>query len=405
MASFSRNTYNNAVAKQLNRVNVLKLVATNHGISRVDLARLTSLSKMSLSNITNFLIEQNIIEETDLSDRVYESAGRRPIGLAVGNNSPLVIGIWISRDCCSGVLTDISLKTLGSMQLEFTKKETADSLIRKVCRVIKALLESTDRRVCGVGISSIGPIDANRLTILNPPGFYGITNTPIGKEVYEQFNLPVYMHNDMNASALAEKYYGNGREIRDFVYVGISNGVGAGIIWNDQLFEGKNGFAGEFGHATIDRYGEICHCGNRGCLEIYTNTAYMIRKFEEEFGHEFKDFYEVTEFCGLNLQAMKEMDLFAEVLSIGLINLCNIVDPAYVVIGHYGVHLPERTLSLLKKHLNAGVLSTGHNKINVIKSAFGEKSPIMGAVSIVVDKIFRNELNIFQEEEIALNGR
>ena len=75
----------------------------------------------------------------------------------------------------------------------------------------------------------------------------------------------------MNASALAEKLYGNGRNISDFVYIGVTNGIGSGIISNDNLFAGEMGFSGEIGHTTINYEGPKCACGNTGCLELYAS--------------------------------------------------------------------------------------------------------------------------------------
>ncbi len=95
-------------------------------------------------------------------------------------------------------------------------------------------------------------------------------------------NLPVSMEHDAKAAGLGEFYYGAGRDDRSMVYTVIGTGVGAAIIMDGQLIRGVKNFAGEVGHTTMDRNGELCACGSRGCLETYTSGPWLARRYRSQ---------------------------------------------------------------------------------------------------------------------------
>jgi predicted NBD/HSP70 family sugar kinase len=92
----------------------------------------------------------------------------------------------------------------------------------------------------------------------------------IGEAVESHFNIPVKLYNDANAAAIAEYKWGYKRT-EHLAYVTVGTGVGAGIISHGKLIRGFSDNAGEFGHTSVNMYGEPCGCGNRGCLVLYTS--------------------------------------------------------------------------------------------------------------------------------------
>jgi glucokinase len=86
-------------------------------------------------------------------------------------------------------------------------------------------------------------------------------------------NKPFIFDNDANAAALGEKYFGAGKNLSDFLYITVSTGVGGGLIINDKIYRGASHDAGEFGHMTIIKNGDLCGCGKRGCLEAYASGS------------------------------------------------------------------------------------------------------------------------------------
>ena len=85
-------------------------------------------------------------------------------------------------------------------------------------------------------------------------------------------NIPTFLINDANASAMAENRYGAGRKYKDFSLITVGTGLGGGIIINNQLFDGAFGYAGEFGHTKIEGLDRQCNCGGVGCLETVVSA-------------------------------------------------------------------------------------------------------------------------------------
>lgn len=145
-----------------------------------------------------------------------------------------------------------------------------------VSLVEKALHSHGDCFIAGIGIASIGPLDITQKRILYPPNFCSIGNLYIGELLEERFRLPVYLDNDMNASAIAEQFYGVGKTADTLAYVGFGSGVGAGIMIHGKLLHGSAGFAGEIGHISINPQGPPCSCGPK---RLYRNLYQCVQAF------------------------------------------------------------------------------------------------------------------------------
>ena len=107
---------------------------------------------------------------------------------------------------------------------------------------------------------------------------YAGINSPIRQVMEQEFHIPTEVLNDANAAALGEAWIGAAKGKKDVVVVTIGTGVGGGILMNGKILLGASGFAGELGHIPVQYEGEMCTCGNRGCLEHYGSTSALVRK-------------------------------------------------------------------------------------------------------------------------------
>ena len=130
----------------------------------------------------------------------------------------------------------------------------------------------------GVGVSAPGPLDPASGVLLHPPNLPGWREVPVRRLLGDRLGLPVHVENDANAAALAEWRFGAGRGFQHVVYLTMSTGVGAGLVLGGRLYTGKQGMAGEVGHAPVEWDGEPCACGGRGCLEAYVGGAAWTRR-------------------------------------------------------------------------------------------------------------------------------
>jgi glucokinase len=130
----------------------------------------------------------------------------------------------------------------------------------------------------GVGVSAPGPLDPATGVLLQPPNLPAWGDVPIRRLLEDRLGLPVRVENDANAAALAEWRFGAGRGFQHLAFLTMSTGVGAGLVLDGRLYAGKQGMAGEIGHAPVEWDGEICACGGRGCLEAYVGGAAWTRR-------------------------------------------------------------------------------------------------------------------------------
>ena len=383
-----RKGLNNTHLKYRNRGIALQLIATS-AQSRADITKRIGLTKMAITNIVGELIEEGYIVETETEEK--NSVGRTPVLLDIAPSAPVALGVYISRNEVCVLVSDIKSRALYMDKKELIK-ENAESLMEKVFSLLDSALSflkkhSPKSRVLGIGVSSIGPLDPMNGVILSPAGFFGIGELPIAGLLKERYNLPVAVHNDMDASAVAEKLYGNGNLYDSFLYLGITNGIGSGIIFNRRLYHSGGISGGEIGHMSINFDGPLCNCGNRGCLETYATMPIILDKMQNATG-----LARITpeEFEMLARDPGCDAILYdmAEKLSVALVNAINLLDVQAVIIGHEGAHIPLPYLKQMEENINRRILGAGYRNVPVIRSYFGSRAPLMGSVALIFERLF-----------------
>ena len=156
---------------------------------------------------------------------------------------------------------------------------------RALSELVSELLSNSENptaNLMGVGVGLAGIVDSAQGLVRQSP-FFGWTDVPLRELIQDRVNVPVYLDNDVNTLAFAEKWFGAGRGIDNFLVVTFGRGIGLGIVVNGQFLHGARGSAGEFGHTVIQPGGELCACGKRGCLEMYASEPAMLRQSAEAF--------------------------------------------------------------------------------------------------------------------------
>ena len=385
-----------------NRALILKLVATENFVSRVDLARMTGLTKTTASKIVSELMAENIICETQI-DMPTSSLGRKPIYLDISPLSPCVCGMLIKRGLCSVVLSDYKGSILCRRDYEYTHSVSADELIDILLDLYKKLAVLQDRKILAVGISAIGPVDTAKQELANPPNFNDISNLPLPEIISKATGLPAFIINDANAGALAEKVYGRGKKLEDFIYLHIASGIGAGYILKNQIYSGSVGKSGEIGHTSINFAGPVCDCGNIGCLETYANLnninakiRHMRKVFpsrsvlaEKALPYTWKEIISAAE--SADFFAISALDEFCDYVSYALANTINLLDVNHVIVGYDSSPTQTTIETILSEKLNSHVLAAKYRSIVVEKSFFCGDAPLIGSVAMITNQLFNGE--------------
>lgn len=384
-----RKGINSGDQKLQNRGLILRLIATGTCNTRISLAGASHLTRMSVTNIIDEFLEKKLVAEGE-SER-KEVQGRSPVLLGLSPEAPKVIGILINREYCAAVLCDLQLNIIKAKRRE-TDYNDKDSLVERIFELTEDMLQE-EKNIAGIGVSSIGPLDAAEGMLLEPPRFYGIKNVPLAPLLKEKYGLPVFLDHQYNSAARAEKLFGCAKDFSSFLFVGVTNGIGAGIYLDGRILQSGTGLGSELGHMSVDYQGICCECGNRGCVENYASTNVICQRVETVKGRRMS-FAECCEES--NEAAIDEIIAEAlEKLSVCLVSVSNLVNPEAIILGHESVRLPERYLQEMEEYINRYKLSADYHHIRVLKPYFGEESQLVGAACNVLDQVFQGELAIW----------
>jgi len=151
-------------------------------------------------------------------------------------------------------------------------------LVAQVARLVAELRDSGVAGVAGVGVGVPGLVNPQTGRVVISTDVPTVVRGDLLAELKGATGLPVVLDNDANAGALGEYTVGAGRGARNMFYVTIGTGIGGALILEGRLWRGVTGFAGEFGHITIDPEGVECTCGNVGCLETVASAPNIVRR-------------------------------------------------------------------------------------------------------------------------------
>ena len=154
-----------------------------------------------------------------------------------------------------------------------------DRVIDDMCDAIERMSQKygTSAPLLGIGVGVPGIIDAQTGLVRESPNLPGFVDYPAGALIEQRLKTVVILENDANVAALGEKWQGAAKEYSDVAILTLGTGVGGGLVLGGMIWRGTNGMAGEFGHTTVEPEGQLCGCGNRGCLERYASATAVVR--------------------------------------------------------------------------------------------------------------------------------
>jgi glucokinase len=185
----------------------------------------------------------------------------------------LSIGIDIGGTKVAAGVVDVD----GGLR-ELLHRETPSGSARDVEDTVASLVAELRRRheVVAVGIGAAGFVDSARATVLFSPHL-AWRHEPLRDAVHRRTGMSVVVENDANAAAWAEWRFGAAQNEPDLVCLTLGTGIGGALVLGGQLYRGRNGVAGEFGHQQLVPDGQPCECGNRGCWEQYASGNVLLR--------------------------------------------------------------------------------------------------------------------------------
>lgn len=386
---------NRQLIRALNRSAVLNTVKSRGPIGRAEIARRTGLSPATVSSLTADLIERQLILETEPGE---SSGGRRPILLEINPGGGYVVGIKLTESHIIAALINLEAQVLDRRTDDLPGTAPAQ-VVSSIATSVAQLLETAGLQhgqLLGVGVGLAGVVDAEAGVSRQQP-FLNWRDVPLGKMLSETLNTLVHIDNDVNALTLAERLYGRGQGIDDFLTVTVGRGVGLGIVIGGQLFRGARGGGGEFGHLVVDVNGPACECGKRGCLEAYIGESGLLRQ-ADQFAQagEMPPVDSVDQLLALamdgHLQAAQLFERSGRSLGQGIANLVNLFNPARILISGEGVRYGELFFSAMRQALEANTMPALLGDTEVRIDPWGDDAWAVGAASLVLRDLFVSPL-------------
>lgn len=374
--------------KSVNRSIVLNKIRLSEPISRAQIAKETSLTPPTVSSIVKELIDQGLVRESMLG---HSSGGRKPTMLHIHTNAFYVIGIDAGPEKVECILTDLTGKTIERNSSVLSKPITNEqflSILKESIREILQISKMNQDKIIGIGIAMHGAVDTETGTSLVAP-ILNLRNIPIKAALEEEFNLTIKVENDARAMALGESWFGGHGDVDSMVAVNIGRGVGAGVIINGKLYHGAQGIAGELGHMTIDINGDVCECGNQGCLQTLVSGSSIAKRARKQVTKGELTAKEIFEFAqNGNADCVHLLQETGEMIGIGLTNLIHLVNPSKIVLGGGVMKSEKFIMPALLETIQQRSLTTEAKKTKVTVTRLGDDVTLLGAVALLLDELF-----------------
>lgn len=371
--------------------NTLRLICLHEELSRTELATLLGLSKMGISKIVTELVEEGfLIENKDISSQ-NSLGGPIPYALSIAPEKLMSIGISVTLESLECALADLANGILYSIKRDIfgVKDDLAIiDLISELMTDISMRAMSADSKILGIGVSIAGLVNKAQNYVDDRPNHLGQIQENLRDYLSDNYHLPVFIMNNMNASVLAEYYFGNNRGTQNFSYVGVGDGVGAGFLQNGQLIDGDHGFAGEVGHMTIANNGNACRCGNLDCAELYVSSNTLLKATHCTSWRDF-----LNRLTNKDID-QKLLDHYRHNLTTMLINTIHAYDPSLVILGGHIATLDDDFFLKLSEDVNQRIVWRNQELIPIVKSRFGKDASIVGAYSQIFHAAFNAQIDI-----------
>jgi predicted NBD/HSP70 family sugar kinase len=371
-------------ARHINRRIVLNLIRSHQPVSRADLARHSGLQRSTVSLITEQLIAERWVTE---GANGHAPRGRRPRFLHLNKERVGILGVNVRP-----ALTTIALADLDGHFIAQESLPTAanpEQFLEELPPRLRNMMKVRPDLSCeGIGVSLPGRVDLSSQRLLFVPNLNWRDfdlKTPLEKAT----GLPVELENAANACALSEIWFGRRTEgARDLVALTVAEGIGTGLVMNQQLVRGSTGVAGEFGHTTIVENGLECRCGNKGCWELYASNSAAVRYYcGSNRNRQTPSFDDILRLASQgDSRAVEALHKMAHYLGIGIAMLVTGLAPDEILVIGEVTRLWNQVGPIISKTVAERSLT--HAKTRIVPTDPVSHPRLLGTIALVVQKHF-----------------
>ena len=277
--------------KEENIKSLFNLVKYHEEISRAELVRITKLSPTTVSTLVDELLHEDLLIESGYG--TSDMPGRKPINLKISAGGRYIPVFSLNRWGVTYTLYDLELNEIETCFIEHLSDqyggfdnnggESDPDSGTDYCDLIYDIFTNKakhiDRSKIVAACITFPGLYLEKEQMLSYSAMRVSIKLDALKLLGRKLSLPLFFGNSSMCLAYAEKNTLSkiGKHVDNLIYINVTDGVGAGIVHNNQVMMGNDSSAGEIGHVSIDYKGKLCPCGNRGCLEQYINTDVIVK--------------------------------------------------------------------------------------------------------------------------------
>ena len=374
--------------RSVNQGVVLNAIHRASRISRSDLATELQLSPATLTAITGTLIEAGLVFE----DRqgVSKTVGRKPILLAINYGHAYVVGVKVSNVGVTAVLTDLNAEVSAS-RFEDLKRHDLEAVLVVIERSTDLLCQEVGLQrdeLVGLSVNLPGIVEQGTGKVRHS-ALLGWADVPLAQVLEERLDVPTLVENDVNALAVAEAWFGSGKQHEDFLVVTLGRGVGLGIVIGGEVYRGPRGGAGEFGHSVLDLSGSVSRHTQRRSVEAYLSDDALLERAKRRV----PDFpVEATpdtllEFAHHGVaEAVAVLEEAGDLLGVALSTLVNIFAPSLIILSGEGMRAAKFLLPRARASLHEHAFGDLAEHARLVVDSWGEDAWARGAAALAASR-------------------
>jgi len=377
----------------------LRLIWKEQRISRAEISRRTGLSRSTVSETVDALLPTGLIAEVGVGP---SNGGRPPVVLEFQDDACAILGVDMGAAHVTVVLTDLRGRVVATEHRLHAVRDDPPgtrAVITELCDRCLAHWPRVNRRLVGIGVAVPSPVDPRHTDHLSEvvlPAWRG----SLGLDgLTERYGVPLMVDNDANLAALAERWWGAGRDVDNFAFIKVATGVGMGAVINGRIYRGATGIAGEIGHLSVDPNGLPCICGLRGCLATLVGAPALVARAKELLAGRPDSVLAGGE---LTLVSIEDAALAGDALALQLVHeaadnlgravagLLNLMNPSLVILGGGLARLGDVLLEPLRETIRHRTLISSLVACEIRTSELGGQATAVGAATSVLKAALAN---------------
>lgn len=367
---------------------ILSLIATGLASSRAELLNSSGLSRATVTQRLNALLESKLVRETE---KTLPSGGRPTRTLAVDPASGFLLVANIGETHIHVAAMDLGPAIIAQSTLSFSVDQGPNAILEKIEDAFEALAQQarqTHGLFTGISLSLPTPVDFKRGLVVGPSVLTGWDEFDIIGRLTQRFSVPVYVENDVNLMTIFE-HKRRFPPAEDMLFVKIGTGIGSGMMSGGRLFRGAQGAAGDIGHIQfLSEDAPLCRCGKFGCVEARA-AGWAVARDLSALGIPAENARDVINLVQQRIpEALMLLRAAGRTIGEVISDVVSIINPSLIVVGGTLAQGGELLLSGIRELVYQRCLPLATRDLTIVLSTETEDSALFGAAYLLLGDVF-----------------